>query len=43
MHKIFKRSYHGNYYMDFSQILRSSKDHQICVVGGPVTWKTNWR
>jgi len=45
MCKIFKLSYYQNYWMDSNQILHTSKDHQICFVGGPETWKTNsrWR
>jgi len=38
--KIFKRSYHGNYCMDFNEFFRTNIDQKICFVDGPETWIT---
>jgi len=43
MNEIFKVSYYRNYSMDYNHILHTSKDHQICYVGGPETWQTHPR
>ena len=44
-HEVFKVSRYRNHCVDSNQILQTSKDQQICFVGGPETWQTNprWR
>ena len=43
--KILKVSCYQNYCIDFNQILRNDRDHQVVVVGGPDRRPTNprWR